>query len=70
MFHFPQVGSLPQFPEYDILIRHISTAGGSKLEERGGQEGEAMTTRASFCFRACAYGLRVVILEVRMLKTK
>ncbi|XP_068727599.1 protein sidekick homolog [Montipora capricornis] len=25
-----KVGSLPQFPEYDILLRHISTAGGSK----------------------------------------
>ncbi|XP_074610733.1 uncharacterized protein LOC141865384 isoform X3 [Acropora palmata] len=25
-----KVGSLPQFPEYDIIIRRISTAGGSK----------------------------------------
>ncbi|KAK2569580.1 hypothetical protein P5673_005405 [Acropora cervicornis] len=31
-----KVGSLPQFPEYDILIRHTSTAGGSKLREKEG----------------------------------
>ena len=52
MLHFPQVGSLLQFPEYDILIRHISIAEGSKLREKEGEGwGVVSYNNQSECFR-------------------